>query len=132
MREDLKKQAKKNHRAKQDFYITCAVFVAISIILLVVSTVFEGTAAAFWIRLPILVLALAIGIVYLSMFGYSLKAFSDKTSWEEEQIEKEMRRLYQQRKNELPPGEELPEEDILELKELERLKRKWYDHDELV
>jgi hypothetical protein len=132
MNEDVKKQAKKNHRAKQDFYITAATFVAISIILLVVSTVFEGSIVAFWVRLPILVLALALGIVYISMFGFSFRAFSDKTSWEEEQIEKEMRRLYQQRRNELPPGEDLSEEDVLELKELERLKRKWYDHDELV
>ena len=132
MNEDLRKKAKKNHQAKQAFYITVASFVAISIILMVVSSVFEGTEVAFWIRLPILVLSLALGIVYVSMFGFSLKAFSDKAAWEEGQIKKEMRRLYQQRRNELPPGEDLPEEDVLELKELERLKRKWYDHDELV
>lgn len=132
MKDDIRKQAKKNHQAKQAFYITAAVFVAISILLLVVSTVFEGTGAAFWIRLPVLVLALALGIVYVSMFGFSLRAFSDKAGWEEDQIEKEIRRLYRQRRMELPPSEDISAEESLELKELERLKRKWYDYDELV
>lgn len=132
MEKEIRKQAKKNHRAKQAFYITAAVFAAISILLLVVSTAFESAQVAFWIRLPILVLSLTLGIVYVSMFGFSLRAFSDKEGWEEEQIEKEIRRLYRQRRTELPPGEDLSPEETLELKELERLKRKWYDYDELV
>lgn len=131
MSEDLRKKAKKNHLDKQAFYIVVSVFVAISIILVVVSFA-VGPGGAFWIRFPILVMALIVGIVYISMFGFSLRAFSNKTGWEEEQIEKEMRRLYRQRKSELPPGGELPQDDVLELKELERLKRKWYDYDEFV
>ncbi len=132
MYEDLREKAKKNHKAKQGFYVVASTFAAVSIILLVVSMTIHHSIAAFWIRFPILVLLLVLGIVYVASFGFSLKAFSNKVGWEEEQIEKEMRRLYQQRKNELPPGEDLPEDEKLELKELERLRKKWYDYDEFV
>ena len=132
MQDELRNKATKNFKDKQAFYIVASTFAAISILLLVVSFTLINPIAAFWIRFPIIVLALVLGIVYVSMFGFSLKAFANKAGWEEEQIEREMRRLYQQRRKELPSGEELSGEDELELKELERLKNKWYDYDEFV
>jgi hypothetical protein len=47
--------------------------------------------------------------------------------WEEEELEREIYKLHRRKKRMLPPPEEISEEDRLELKELERLKRKWED-----
>ena len=81
-------------------------------------------AVSFWLRLPIPIFIMVLGILYLTAFGLpSTGAFSE--DWQEEEIEKEMIKLYQQKKSQLPPLEELSETEILELKELERLKKKW-------
>lgn len=132
MYKDIRKKAEKKVKAKKGFYITATIFVAISIILFVISLTVHNPFAAFWIRFPILILVLVLCIIYVSIFGLSFNALFNQKDWEEEQIEKEMSRLYRQRRNALPPGEELQEEDHLELKELERLKKKWYDYDEFV
>ena len=132
MHKEIRKQARKRVKAKKGFYVTATVFAAVSIILLIVSLTLHSSVAAFWVRFPIIILALVLGIVYVSIFGLNFGALFNQRDWEEEQIEKEINRLYRQRRNELPPGEELEEEDRLELKELERLKKKWYDYDEFV
>ncbi|MEO1260988.1 MAG: 2TM domain-containing protein [Bacteroidota bacterium] len=132
MEKDLRKKAEKNYKAKRGFYVVASTFTAVSIILFVISTQIHSHRAKFWILFPIMVLALVLGIIYVATFGFSLKAFSNVVDYEEEQIEKEIRRLSNQRKNELPPGEELSDDDRLELKELERLQKKWYDYDEFV
>lgn len=125
--DELRKRAEKKVKGKKAFYILATVFGALSVILYVVSLQFWGWAA-YWIRLPILIFALVLAIVYVSIFGF---AFMD-TDWEEEEVEKEIARLSKISPLELPSGEELSEEDKLELKELERLKRKWQDEDDYV
>ncbi len=124
--EDLRKKAEKKVQAKKGFYVVAMIFTAISIILYVISLNFHGWAA-YWIKFPILVLALILGIVYVSTFGLP---FSQ--GWEEKEIEKEMARQYKMNPPALPPEEELSQEDKLELKELERLRRKWDPLDDYV
>ncbi len=129
---EIRKKATKKVKAKKGFYVTATVFIAVSIILMIVSFTLYNPIAAFWVRFPILVLGLVLGIIYVSIFGLNFGALFNQKDWEEEQIEKEINRLYRQRRNELPPGEDLDEEDRLELKELERLKKKLFDYDEFV
>ena len=130
MYEELRKKAKKRVEAKVGFYVVAMIFAAISIILLVVSFTVPPPAS-FWVRFPILVLALVLGIIYLATFGFPFTNILSQ-SWQEEEIEKEMARLYKEERPALPPEEELSEDDRLELKELERLKQKWDRGEEYV
>lgn len=119
---DLRKKAKKKVETKMAFYICAVVFSFTTLVLLLLSFYLPG--AAFWLRLPIPVFIMVLGVLYLSAFGLpSTGALSE--DWQEAEIEKEMTKLYRQKKAQLPPLEALSETEILELKELERLQRKW-------
>ena len=124
--DEIRKKAEEKVRAKKGFYVVSMIFVAISIILYVISLNFGGWVA-YWIKFPILVLGLVLAIIYVATFGLP---FSQ--DWEEKEIEKEMARIYKKEPPALPPAEDLSEEDKLELKELERLKRKWDPYDDFV
>ncbi len=124
--DEIRKKAEKKIKNKKEFYVVAATFISVSIILFVISTFFSGDVV-FWIRLPILVLALVLGIIYVSTFGLPFKE-----DWEEREIEKEMARQMRMNPPALPPAEELTDDDRLELKELERLKRKWDPYDDYV
>ncbi len=130
MYEEIKSKAEKKVEEKKGFYIVAMIFLGVSIILGILSTVIGGPAA-FWIRFPIIVLALVLAAMYFAIFGFPFSRVLS-ASWEQEELEKEMYRLYQQKKGALPPPEDLSEEDRLELKELERLKRKWEDGSDFV
>jgi hypothetical protein len=129
MYDELEKKAKKKVEDKVGFFITAAVFGFISIILAVI---WLATGASMWVLFPILVMALILGIVYISMFGMPFTGTYGQ-EWQEEEIEREIAKMYYRRRRYLPPPEELSEEDRLELEELERLKEKWdyedYDYD---
>lgn len=129
MYENLRKKAEKKVEAKKAFYTSAIIFPTVAIVLLMLSFYLPG--AAFWLRLPIPILMMVLGVVYLSAFGWSENGTLSE-DWEEEEIEKEMIKLYRQRKMELPPLDDLSETDILELKELERLKKKWDWNEEYV
>ena len=122
MYENLRKKAEKKVEAKKAFYACAIIFPTVALVLLMLSFYLPG--AAFWLRLPIPILMMVLGVVYLSAFGWSANGTLSE-DWEEEEIEKEMIKLYRQRKMELPPLDDLTETEILELKELERLKKKW-------
>lgn len=126
MYKELRKKAKKKVQAKMGFYVCVIVFSFTTLILLMLS--FYLPSIRFWLMLPIPAFVMVLGILYLAAFGmpYSGVLSGD---WQEEEIEKEILKLYNRKKRELPPDEELSESDILELKELERLKEKW-DWDE--
>ncbi|MEZ5044636.1 MAG: 2TM domain-containing protein [Saprospiraceae bacterium] len=122
MNKELRKKAKKKVEAKMAFYICAIVFTFVTVLLLMLSFYLPG--AGFWLRLPIPVFVMVLIILYLSAFGLPATGALSK-DWQEEEIEKEMFKLYQQKKAQIPPPEDLSETDILELKELERLKKKW-------
>jgi membrane protein YdbS with pleckstrin-like domain len=127
MHDDIEKKAQQKVEEKKGFYFIAMIFLMVSVILFVLSTVIGGPAA-FWIRFPILVLGLLAAVFYFYIFGFP---FSNVLSeeWEEEEYERELFKLYRQKRHTLPPPEELSEEDRLELKELERLKEKWEGED---
>lgn len=130
--DEIRKQAKKKVQAKKEFYIVAFIFAAVSAILLVISFSFGmGPVAGFWIRFPILIFAMVIGIMYLSIFGIPGTRLLS-AEWEEDEMTREIYHLYRQKGVELPADTELSEEDRLELKELERLKQKWGDRDDFV
>ena len=117
MYEELRNKAEKKVRAKMAFYICTIVFAFTTVLLLMLS--FYLPDVSFWLRLPIPVFVMVLGILYLVAYGPLTG------DWKEEEIEREILKLYRLRKDQLPPVEELSEKEILELKELERLKEKW-------
>jgi len=124
MYEELRKQAKEKVEAKVLMWLLAVIFSFAGLILIVTSFFIPNPAAVFWLRLSVFILMLVYGFLYLIIMGLPNSMFSKQ--WQEEEIEKEVARLYRRKMDALPPPEELSEEDRLELKELERLKRKWY------
>lgn len=108
--------------AKIAFYQSLVVFSSISVVLLILSFYLPG--AAIWLRLPIPIFVMVLGILFLAVFGLpTAGGISD--NWKEEEIEKEMNKLRCRKKVQLPPLKGLSETEVLELKELERLQEKW-------
>lgn len=129
MYKELRKKAKKKVEAKKAFYICSIVFSFTIVTLLILS--FAIPAARFWLLLPIPILIMVIGILYITAFGFPTKdGFSD--NWEEEEIEREMIKLFRKKKAQISPQKELTETEFLELKELERLENKWYGAEDYV
>ncbi|MEO1712053.1 MAG: hypothetical protein AAFU60_01840, partial [Bacteroidota bacterium] len=92
-----------------------------SVILMIVS--FYIPSAEHWIRLPIPIMALLLGFLYVITIGIPYEMLTNQ--WREDEIERERYRRARRKPLALPPAEELTEEDRLELRELERLKEKW-------
>ena len=128
MYEKLHKKAKKRVEAKKAFFLLSMIFSSISIILFIISLNFR-TSVAFWVNFPTLVFALILGIMYVATFGLPFTGMS-AGEWEEQEMEKEMARLYRKQQMNLPASGDLSEDDLLELKELERLKKKWDGQEE--
>jgi hypothetical protein len=122
MYEEIRKKAEKKVKAKMAFYITAIVFAFTSGILLMLS--FYLPYIAIWLRLPIPIFVMVLGIMYITIFGLPFTG-TEGDDWQEEEIQKEMIKLYRQRKAQLMPEEELSEEELLELRELEELEEKW-------
>lgn len=130
MQEDLRKQAKKKVEAKMSFYTVAIVFTFVTVVLLMLSS-FMPYPTSFWLLVPIPILAMVLCIIYISIFGFPFSGVLSK-DWQEQEIAKELERMYREKGRALPPLEDLSEEDQLELKELERLKQKWEWRDDLV
>ena len=118
MYEELHKKASKKVKAKMAFYTCTIVFSFVTIILIMLSFYLPGEA--FWLRLPIPVFVMVLCLLYLSAFGLPTNGALSE-DWQEDEIEKEMIRLYRKHKGKLPPAEELSETDKLELKKLEKM-----------
>jgi len=129
MYKELREKAEKKVEDKKAFYNCAIIFPSVALVLLMLSFYLPG--ASFWLRLPIPILMMVLGVVYINAFGWSASGASSE-NWEEDEIEKELVRRFQQKKAELPPLEELSETELLELKELERLKEKWGRNEEYV
>lgn len=122
MYKELREKAKKKVEAKMAFFICTIVFSFTTVVLLMLS--FYLPAIGFWLRLPIPVFIMVLAILYLSAFGLPNSGALSK-DWQEEEIEKELVKLYRQKKAQLPPLEELSETELLELKALEQLRKDW-------
>ncbi|MEL6676771.1 MAG: 2TM domain-containing protein [Bacteroidota bacterium] len=108
MEKELRKLAEEKVEAKHGFYIISTVFAAISVILYVVS-LNVGGGAAFWIKFPIMILALILGVVYVSLFGWSVNRPFDG-SWKEEEIQREMARISLEQQSRNAPRREAEKE----------------------
>ncbi|MCB0632913.1 MAG: 2TM domain-containing protein [Saprospiraceae bacterium] len=130
--EDIEKKAKQRVLAKKGFFITAATFSFVSLILVIVAFIFPfPMMVRFWILFPILVFGFVLGIMYLTIFGIPGSRLLSP-EWEEEEKNREIARLYRENGLQLPPVEELSEEDQLELKELDRLRQKWGNYEDYV
>lgn len=135
--EQIKEKAKKKVEAKKGFYVVAFIFGAVSAILIVINLILlfnyrpSDPSIHIWLLFPILIFVLVLAGLYFSIFGIpGSKTLSE--AWEEEEMNREILRLYKQQGIELPPDQELSEEDQLELKEFERLKQKWEGRDDFV
>jgi hypothetical protein len=122
MYEEIRKEAKKKVEAKMAFYICTIVFTFTTIVLLMLS--FYLPSVAIWLKLPIPIFIMVLGVLYLSAFGVPFTETHGE-DWKEEEIQKEMIKLYRQKRAQLPPQEELSASEMLELRELEELEEKW-------
>ncbi|MCB9038985.1 MAG: 2TM domain-containing protein [Lewinellaceae bacterium] len=111
--------ARSRVREKKRFYRRLGIFVALSVFFLLLNVL--TSFGSWWFMWPILGMGLGIAIKYFKIFGFPGVGSIDE-DWEDREMEKEMRRL----------GSGQPEEDGLELPELEKPKRKNWDEDELV
>lgn len=131
MYEDLKEKAiqnlKKQRNKKRAVQIVGVVFVAVSIILYIVSLNFYADVA-FWIKFPIIILALVYAIIYAAVFGIPFISLDDELT--DEEIEREIVKIYKLEGS--IRNDDLDIEDELELKEIEALKRKWDEGEEFV
>lgn len=131
-KEDIQEKAKQKVEAKKGFYITTFIFACLSVILMVLAIALPiPSNASLWLLFPILVFAMVTGIMYLSIFGIPGTRLLS-ADWEEEELNREMHRLYRQKGIRLREEADLTEEDRLELKELERLRHKWEERDDFV
>ena len=119
--QEIQEKAEKRIEAKRNLLTLGVVFAFASAVLMIVS--FYVPSAEHWIRLPIPIMALLLGFLYVVTIGIPYEMLSSQ--WREDEIEKERYRRSRRSPMALPPAEELTEEDRLELRELERLKEKW-------
>ena len=129
LEEELRKKAKKKVEQKKGFFVVAIIFGSISAILFVISLNLNSNAA-FWVNFPTLIFLMILAIMYISIFGIPFGGVLAE-DWEEQEMEREMNRLYRKhRLLEQTDENNLTEEERLELKELDRLKRKWDYRDE--
>ncbi|MEM1218366.1 MAG: 2TM domain-containing protein [Bacteroidota bacterium] len=119
--QEILEKAEKRIEAKKSLLTLGVIFAFASAILMIVS--FYVPAAEHWIRLPIPIMALLLGFLYVVTIGIPYEMLSNQ--WREDEIEKERNKHAHRKPIALPSAEELTEEDRLELRELERLKEKW-------
>lgn len=122
MYDEIRKKAEKKVQAKMAFYICTIVFAFTTVVLLMLS--YYLPSVAIWLRLPIPVFIMVLGVLYLTAFGLPFTG-TEGEDWQESEIQKEMIKLYRHKKSQLPPLEELSDEEMLELRELEELEEKW-------
>jgi hypothetical protein len=131
MYENLKDKAlakiKRERVKKKSVHTVGIIFTAVSILLFVISMNFHGSAE-YWIKFPILILALVYAIIYFSTFGVPFLGLDEEIS--DEEIEREIVKIYKQQSKEGQNNANNSEE--LELKEIESLKNKWDNDDEFV
>ena len=124
MYEELREKAviklEEKRKKRKEIQVVGLVFTMVSIILFIVSTRVHGSAA-FWVKFPIIILALTYGIVYTSEYGLPFTGEDDDLS--DEDIEREIVNIY--RKSNLNKLTNKNTVEKLELKEIEELKEKY-------
>lgn len=117
---ELVNRAKKRVKNKKAFYSNLGAFCVVSFVLFLINLL--TTPGLWWFILPIAGWGIAIIGHYLNVFG--LPSFKGK-QWEEEELNKEIKKLEKQESIDLMHNETLKLKDIIKLK-------KNYDERDLV
>lgn len=124
MYEDIREKAvselEEKRTRRKGIQVVGMTFAMVSIILFIISSRFYADTA-FWIRFPIIILALTFGIIYTSEYGLPFTGEDDELS--DEDIEREMVKIY--RKSNLDQLSANSTDERLELKEIEKLKERY-------
>lgn len=120
MHEELRKKAEEKVKAKMIFYTTSVVFAGTAVVLFIIMLAIPPIA--FWLLIPFPALAMVLGVMYLSAFGYP-GTNAEAEDWEEEEVEKEMEKLLLRRKQKQTTVTLDSDAEALELKELERVEQ---------
>ncbi len=115
---ELRKQAEKKVQTKIAFYTCAIVFTGVSVVLMMLSYFIPSISQ--WLMLPIPIFLMILAIMYLAAFGLPWTG-EHSDDWQEEEIEKEMLRLYRKKKQTTQALKGITETEVLELEELERL-----------
>ena len=122
MKKEIEEKVRKHLKKKRSFQVVSVVFGFVALLLFLVSTQ-EPVSERFWINFPSFILMGVLGIIYVGMFGVSTTAISDPYK-EDDEIDREVARIYQAKTEGLEPRLNLDETDRLELEELERIRIK--------
>ncbi len=122
MKKEIEEKVRKHIQKKRSFQVVSVVFGFVALLLFLVSTQ-EPVSERFWINFPSFILMGVLGIIYVGMFGVSTTAISDPYE-EDDEIDREVARIYQAKTEGLEPRLNLDETDRLELEELERIRIK--------
>ena len=122
MKKEIEEKVRKHLKKKRSFQVVSVVFGFVALLLFLVSTQ-EPVSERFWINFPSFILMGVLGIIYVGMFGVSTTAISDPYE-EDDEIDKEVTRIYQAKTEGLEPRLDLDQTDRLELEELERIRIK--------
>lgn len=122
MKKEIEEKVRKHLQKKRSFQVVTVVFGFVALLLFLVSTQ-EPVSERFWINFPSFILMGVLGIIYVGMFGVSTTAISDPYE-EDDEIDKEVARIYQAKTEGLEPRLDLDQTDRLELEELERIRIK--------
>jgi|GEM_PF-1686005 len=137
MYEDLREKAiekiEKERKTKRAVHIVGLIFSFVAVILVVISTQVHNPAGAFWIRFPILLLALVYSLIYAANFGIPFLSSDDDLT--EEEIEREIVKIYRKTNlNKVATNSANDENhlDLQDLRELEEIRSKHDDGSEFV
>ena len=118
MYDELKEKAienlKEERAKKRGVYTVGALFVAVAIILYTISLNFDPFVS-YWIKFPILILALVYAVIYFATFGFPF--IENNNELTDEEIEREIVKIYQQSGPKKRTN--LNEDEKLELREIE-------------
>ena len=128
MQNELRKKAEQKVKAKTTMFVLGIIFAFSALVLMILS--FAIPSIAFWLWIAIGSLGLSWGFIYIMAVVLPFSVLSKERH--EEEVEMEYQRMQRNLQYRLPPAEDLSEEDKLELKELERLQKKWAQEDDLV
>ena len=123
MDQQLMKKAQKRVEEKKGFFGHLGAYLAMGVFFLVMNILtWEGE---FWFFYPMVPWGAGLLIHYFSVFGLPFSRVLS-ADWEEQELAREVKRLQQNSSSQSPA----PDEEFLDLKELEKRKaRDWQDED---
>jgi len=135
--QEIYKKAKKRVKAKKIFYVHFGVFLATSAFLFIINFLTKTDGVIWWAAIPTAGWGIGIVAHYVSVFGIGIVSqlfasfgFGEPVDddWEEQELQKEMKRLKRQHRKDADDDITVPDEK-LELKEFKKLRDEWDDRD---